>query len=144
MALHRSGRTLGGFGAAVVMVGIAFSLCASTAVAASSLRWSAPRLIDRGAPFGHTVRVDGIACPTVTECVAVDAAGQVLSSIRPQSAAAWTVAPVDRGTQLTGVSCASPFLCAAVDSSGGVLTSASPTGGAGAWTRQAIDPGGRL
>jgi len=82
-----------------------------------------------------------VACPTKSLCVAVDDAGNVLSTKSPNGAAsAWTLARVDPGNSLTGVSCPTAHLCAASDDAGNVLTSTDPTAGASGWTLAHIDP----
>lgn len=64
-------------------------------------------------------------------CVAVDNAGNIVTSTDPSQA--WNVAQADVGNAITGVSCPSVGLCVAVDSAGNVLTSSDPTGGKSAW-----------
>ncbi|HET7311791.1 MAG TPA: hypothetical protein VFJ17_10755 [Mycobacteriales bacterium] len=80
-----------------------------------------------------------VACPSTSLCVAIDAAGDVITSTAPGGdAAAWTTTRInDRG--LEGIACPSSALCVAVDDQGNVLTSTNPTGGAGAWTKANID-----
>jgi hypothetical protein len=92
-----------------------------------------------------------ISCPSTTLCVAVDGAGDVISSPDPTGgAAAWTAAHVDpsptqnntdnAGSVLVrGVSCPSTTLCVAVDAAGNALVSTDPTGGAVAWTITHVD-----
>ena len=58
-------------------------------------------------------------------CVAVDSAGNTVSSINPTGGAGtWSVDPVD-GLSLSSISCASTAICTAVDSWGGVLIGTS-------------------
>src|SRR4029077_8151332 len=65
----------------------------------------------------------GVSCPSSGLCVAVDFAGNVVSSSNPTGgAAAWTVANVDGLNIMTGVSCPSSGLCVAVDQVGNVVT----------------------
>ena len=83
-----------------------------------------------------------IACsPTGTPCVAVDLAGQVLSSADPSGGAGtWTTAIIGIPPILNGpnaVACPSPSLCVAVSGST-VYTSTDPTAGAAAWTRTVL------
>jgi hypothetical protein len=90
----------------------------------------------------------GIACPS-TWCVAVDWAGNVLTSTRPGDPASWTVQAVDPDGTASGgsrsgtVSCPSAALCAAVDGDGNVLTSPDPVHGSG-WQVARVDPGNIL
>src|SRR4051794_24036455 len=96
------------------------------ASAASGLSWSSPRLIDERPPFGHGRSLQGISCPSASLCVAVDRAGNVVSSNDPTGPReAWTVSKVDtsRDEGLTGISCPSVSLCVAVDGAGNVVTS---------------------
>jgi hypothetical protein len=82
----------------------------------------------------------GVACPTTTLCVAVDAAGNAVTSTNPGAgASAWSVSRIDSAHALTGVSCAAAGLCVAVNAAGGVLTSSNPTADAGAWTMNRVD-----
>lgn len=104
------------------------------AVAASSLGWSTPQLIDVG-PSSEAIGLMGVSCTGPSFCVAVDEDGSVLTSTDPAGGAGmWSTAPVDSPNQLTGVSCASTEFCAAVDDAGNVLTSVDPASGIGAWT----------
>jgi WD40 repeat protein len=101
-------------------------------VSSSGGSWSAPVTID-GNP------ITSIACPSSTLCVAVDNAGNVLTSNGGTSA--WTAAAVAPGQALTGVSCPTTTLCVAVGAGGIVLTSTNPGGGAGAWSATSAEPG---
>jgi hypothetical protein len=79
--------------------------------------------------------INGIACPSLTLCVAVDDAGNVVTSTDPSGgAAAWSVASIDAGRSLNAVSCSSVSQCVAVDDAGNELNSINPAGGATAWT----------
>jgi hypothetical protein len=66
--------------------------------------------------------------------VAVDSAGNVLTSTDPASkSAVWTVRSVE-GNSIYGVSCASTSLCVAVDAAGNILTSTDPGAESSTWT----------
>lgn len=81
----------------------------------------------------------GVSCASTALCVAVDAAGNVLTSTDPGSSESmWMIAPVDTHP-LEGISCPSEGLCIAVDDAGNIVSSTKPTGGAGAWTVSSID-----
>jgi hypothetical protein len=80
----------------------------------------------------------GVSCPTDGLCVAVDDAGNVLTSMQPENPGPWAGQHVD-SAPLMDVSCLAGPLCVAVDASGGLLTSTDPAGGAGAWTKVAIN-----
>lgn len=84
----------------------------------------------------------GVSCPTVSLCIAVDGSGDVLSSTDPTGgSSAWKTSGIAPGGVLVGVSCASPSLCIAVGgtfptatSSGGeIFTSTDPAGGGATW-----------
>jgi hypothetical protein len=117
----------------------------STDPAAGAGAWSAATIVKaRG--------LNSVSCPSSSLCVAVDSAGDVLTSTDPAGGAGeWTVTPVDldpRGymgaDDIYTVSCASASMCVAFDFLGNVLSSTDPTGGAGAWTRDALASAGSL
>jgi hypothetical protein len=92
--------------------------------------------------------VTGISCPKVRLCVAIDSAGDVITSSRPAGKGTWVAAHVDSSpnyndgsSALTGISCPSLRPCVAVDYDGNAVTSTSPTGGAAAWSVHLIDNG---
>ena len=91
-------------------------------------------LVDRQAATG-TVALMGISCPSVSLCVAVDSAGNVVTSGKPAGgASAWTVTHVDPEFEgLSAVSCPSVSFCVAVGPHD-VASSTNPAGGASAWT----------
>ncbi len=96
-------------------------MCMSTGVAAAHplFSWSHPQIISRHG-------FEGLACPTAKLCVAVNSAGQALTSTNPAAAKpAWHTTSIDSGTRLLGVSCARS-LCLALDSTS-ILWSTSPT-----------------
>ncbi len=76
----------------------------------------------------------GMACPSASLCVAVDAAGHALTSSSPTTSRSWHAVRVDGRNLFSGLSCPSKSLCVAVDSAGNGVTSTAPTGGAAAWT----------
>ena len=69
-----------------------------------------PKAIDPG----HALTA--IACPSATECVAVDSAGRALQGAPGNHA--WTVEPLPDATALLGVACVSASECVAVDDAG--------------------------
>lgn len=84
--------------------------------------------------------IDAVSCPSVSLCVAADAAGDILSSTNPtRGPTAWSIAPV--GTSIGRVSCPSTSLCVAVDEPDSVLSSTDPTGGANDWTSTQLPSG---
>ena len=105
----------------------------SSALAAGpALTWSAPRKID-----SHGL--NALRCPTATLCIAIDSAGDILTTRTPTTGS-WKSARVDRA--LTALACPSASLCVAVDSNGRILVSRDPAGGARTWTRTAQLAGG--
>jgi hypothetical protein len=76
-----------------------------------------------------------ISCTTGPLCVAVDSAGDVITSKNPAGgASAWTVSYLGLSANLTGVSCTPSATCVATYSSGQMATSPDPAGGSSAWT----------
>jgi hypothetical protein len=76
--------------------------------------------------------VAGVACASESSCIAVDGAGNGLSSSDPTTA--WELATVDTHP-LTAAACPSASLCIAADDRGDLLTAEDPSAGASAWTR---------
>jgi hypothetical protein len=75
----------------------------------------------------------GVSCPSISLCVAVDSAGNVVTSTDPTGAAgAWTTTCRFCRNQCHLVP--HDLLVRCGDDEGNVVTSADPTGGAGAWT----------
>jgi hypothetical protein len=91
-----------------------------------------------------------VSCPSDTLCVAVDHAGNVLTSTDPEAPSpSWKLVtlsdePPFAAAPLTSVSCPAATLCVAVDSNGRAHTSTAPSGGAGAWSVAPVDPGHAL
>jgi hypothetical protein len=124
----------------VVLLAIAGFVLGSSgsARATSQLSWQKVGRIATGG-------LSGVSCPSVSLCVAVDNAGNVLSTTHPTSgASAWPVAHVDGMHRLAGIACPSGSLCVAVDDVGNVLTSTDPAGGARAWTVTYVDDASNL
>jgi hypothetical protein len=124
---------------AVSLAALALGLQPSAASAVGPLSWSAPVSIDPGQSL------TAIFCPSAPPealCVAVDNAGNVLTSTNPAGgASAWQKTNIDGTTPLTAVSCAYEG-CVAVDGLGNLLIGPGPsTGGTGTWKQTAIDPG---
>ncbi len=114
---------------------------------ASALRWSAPVPATYRPPFAQTGSPTGVSCPSGRLCVAVDAAGNVLTATHPTAGlGAWRVVHVSPGLpgyqvpsqNFPAISCPSLRLCVEVDNEG-VVTSTHPTGGAAAWRRVGLD-----
>ena len=98
---------------------------------------------DVGAPIelsGPGAILAGGTCPSPSLCVAVDSAGNVITSTDPEGGtSSWRSSPVDVGRSLSAISCASPDLCVALDSGGNVVTSTKPTAGPHAWKTSHVD-----
>ena len=79
---------------------------------ASPITWAAPVLVDHQPPFAGN-GINGVSCPTTSFCVAVDSAGNVLTSANPTGpATGWTVSNLS-GKGIYGVSCPTTGLCVA-------------------------------
>ena len=117
---------------------LAVALCAagisaSTAQAATPLTWAAPVLSDTSASAALTA----VSCQSLLLCVAVDHAGNVLSTTEATTMA-WSVpASIDATHPPTAISCPATTLCFAVDNHGNLLSSIAPT--SSAWTSAPID-----
>jgi hypothetical protein len=130
--------------AAALMLAV-LAAAPGAALGAAPIGWSAPVITGAGAgPVS-------VSCPSDTLCVAVDPAGELLTSTEPEAAVpAWTVAqlhvppPGSGPAPLSAVSCASATLCVAVDSAGDAYASVQPAAGAGTWSGARIDAGNAL
>ena len=125
-------------------VALAAVLCAagigvSTAQAAAPpLTWAAPVLSDTSASAAFTA----VSCQSLLLCVAVDHAGNVLSTTEATTMP-WSVpASIDATHHLTAVSCPAAALCFAVDDAGNTFSSTAPT--TSTWTLGLIDSGHQL
>ncbi len=117
--------------ALLAVAGVMLGLAGTRASAA--LSWRLAGRIDAGALWG-------VSCPSSSLCVAVNGAGEVVTTRHPAfGRSAWTSAAVDGSNHLAGVSCPSPSLCVAADWAGNVVTSTDPAGGTGAWTVAHVD-----
>jgi len=88
----------------------------------------ATAIVDRGIALDETTgdsenELDGIACPSVRLCVAVDNLGNEVH-FDPRSRRRATAATIDPGSALTAVACPSIHECVAVDLSGRALIGA--------------------
>ena len=89
-------------------------------------------------PRRRVTPINAVSCASASQCVAVDDAGNVLSTSDPTGPSpTWSSVNVDGGHAILGVSCPSVSLCIAVDDAGRVLRSTDPTGPAGAWASPA-------
>ncbi|HET9125338.1 MAG TPA: hypothetical protein VFN65_10675 [Solirubrobacteraceae bacterium] len=117
----------------------AFACAGANAATVAPVSWQSP------VPIGHGSPLTGISCPTSSMCVAVDEAGEVISSTDPRGgSAAWNavaLTPALLVGNLVGVSCATTTMCVAIDANTGqAFSTADPTGGAAAWQATTIEP----
>jgi hypothetical protein len=112
-------------------------VAAPAALTAAPLDWSAPTPIDGQPPYPE---LDGVSCPSAGLCVAVDHAGNVVTSTDPTAGGdAWSTAPLESTgyDRLGGVSCPSSTLCVIGDYAKTLYVSTDPAAGASTWTPQA-------
>jgi hypothetical protein len=109
--------------------------------AGGAAAWTTSHVDDTVTVGGVQSGLTDIACPTASLCVAVDNAGNIVTSAQPTGGASgWNVADVDGTTPLTGVACASGRQCVVVDDTDD-LTSQDPAGGVSAWALTGIGTG---
>jgi hypothetical protein len=116
----------------------AIGVWAGVARADAPLTWTVTNVERVDPSVSVAGEFQGVSCPSVSLCVAVDAAGNIVTSTNPAGgAAAWTSTPTGTN-QLSGVSCApGTTVCVAVgnDTTAGIVVSSTdPTGGAAAWS----------
>jgi hypothetical protein len=105
----------------------------STNPAGGAAAWSAAYVDDTLTSDGSSSQLTGVSCPTTLLCVAVDSAGNIVSSSDPTGgASAWTVWAIG-SAGFTSVTCTSAALCVAV-SPGDLFTSTVPGGGGSDWS----------
>jgi hypothetical protein len=107
--------------------------------AAGAATWSPAESDGNPEAFLPIAEPYGVSCASPSLCVAVDYAGDALSSTDPTGGAGgWNVTWVDGSNDLTAVTCAHAS-CAAVDSAGNVLIPTRPPPRPGAWKKTPID-----
>jgi hypothetical protein len=104
-----------------------------------SVVWASPVHADDEPPFADLTPITGVSCPSTGLCIAVDGAGDILSSTDPTGGTGAWARAASVANRLTGVSCPSAELCVAIGG-GSIATSTDPTGGAGAWTVTKVLP----
>ncbi|MEA2315663.1 MAG: alpha-galactosidase, partial [Solirubrobacteraceae bacterium] len=109
----------------------------AAAHAAPPLGWSPTGQIDSSG-------LSSVSCSSEALCVAVDHAGNALSTSDPNSLVPSWSAPssIDPGASLNSLACAAPSTCVAVDGLGAALASTNPR--EGGWSRIPIDGGRTL
>ena len=85
------------------------------------------------------VPLDGVSCPSLSLCAAVDDIGNVLTSTNPSSGSPSGSIVQATGPTLLSITCPTTTRCVATDVSGDVVTSTNPTGGSSAWTTTNVD-----
>jgi len=90
----------------------------------------------------RNLSLEGISCPSPTLCLAVDQAGNVLSSTKPDGGAGtWRTTKIDGADQFVAISCApNSTFCAAVDVTGHLSVSSQASSDAAAWHTVLLDP----
>jgi hypothetical protein len=128
---------------AAVLFGVVLMLVAAGTVNASralAFTWSpAVQVDDAHLGYGAQAAISGLSCPSASICVAIDTAGNVLTSTDPTAAAPWSLSAADPGNGFSAVSCASTSLRVAL--AGGVVNG-NPV--ADSWTRAEVDPSAGL
>jgi hypothetical protein len=114
------------------------NLATSTNPLGAASSWRVTHVDGRRQVTGDSADLSGVACPSVSLCVAVDDAGDVLSSVDPAGGrAAWKLVRLrglgEASPGYSDVACASVSACFAVEN-GTILTSTNPTGDSSAWT----------
>jgi hypothetical protein len=126
-----------------VALGTMIVSAADAAKVRGPIRWSAPRLVENGPPFGVRAAIDGVACPTATTCVGAGRGGAILT-LTPSATGVRVDASrtgLAGAAGLAGISCPSGSLCVAH----GVQTlvvSSDPTALRSRWRRVAPAPPG--
>jgi hypothetical protein len=111
----------------------------STAASADVLWWRPAVVIDPLAASAVTYQ-SSITCPSVSLCVATDAAGDVVTSTHPAGGAStWTAVHL---SDVAPMACPSVSLCVGFDGgTGNVIASNDPAAGAAAWSVSHVDSG---
>ncbi len=110
----------------------AVSLSLAATATAATVAWRQAGEVDAKGPVG-------LACPSASLCLAVDAAGNAVTSTSPATgASSWKASAIDSGAALTAVSCPSTQLCVATDGSGRVLTTEDPADPRATWQPVAL------
>jgi len=135
--------------AALALAALLALACAGPGRAAAAERppfWSGAIPIDPGT--GSTGEFTGLSCTSASVCVALDAAGNLLTTTNPSGVGGeWTRTHLEGAEQPENftrgeASCASSTLCVFVGGPvGGVFASTDPLGGPSAWTQETIDVG---
>ena len=107
----------------LALIVVTLAAAAVPATAEAALSWSGPIAVDVGA--GNVI--EAVACPSASQCTAVDGSGQEVT-FDPGSPGASTPVEIDPGSDpespnsLAGVACPSAAQCTAVDQEGDEVT----------------------
>jgi hypothetical protein len=121
-----------------VAVDMSGNAVTSSDPAVDSSKWTV-RHIDRDVTTNGTqAALEDVSCPSTSLCVAVDTAGNALTSTDPTAGpAAWTANDVAGTNGLSAVACPARSLCVAGGSSD-ITVSRAPAAGVRAWATSAI------
>ncbi|MFZ0040155.1 MAG: hypothetical protein WAK93_02530 [Solirubrobacteraceae bacterium] len=104
----------------------------SPVLASGPLVWAAPVRVDANP-------IEGLSCPSVSLCVAVDNHGRAVDSTSPLAGGkGWESVDTDGSNFLAAVSCPARNLCVAVDGAGNIATTDAP-GAASDWAVGHVD-----
>jgi hypothetical protein len=114
-----------GLAVAAAILGLC-ALGTSAALAQAPLAWQAPTGSDSSSP--GALGITAVSCQSSSLCVAVDDAGDVLSTTSPATGVWGTPGEIyPSASHLTGVSCPSATFCIATGKAGDAYSSATPT-----------------
>jgi hypothetical protein len=99
--------------ALIMLVALCAMACWLPATSLAQLSWSTPAAIDAN---GHQT-LAAVACPTATQCTAVDQSGQQVT-FNPASPGTPTPTSIDPNSVLNAIACVSADQCTAIDQTG--------------------------
>src|ERR1700693_5956237 len=135
-------RLFGRLAVGVAVFGLGLAVCGSGG-GCGTLAGPLPVLIDHQPPFGSPTAIIAVSCASPSICVAVDEAGNALTSTDPAGGpSTWRRFEISGlgAIPASGVLCVSASFCI-VGGYGVVATSRNPTAGKGAWTVKHINHG---
>lgn len=122
-----------------VAVDMSGNAVTSTDPATASPTWTVSNVDRDLTPGGAQAELEDVSCPSVSLCVAVDSAGNALTSTNPTGgSAAWTANDVAGTTALSAVACPTASMCVAAGTAA-IAVSKAPTAGVQAWSTSSID-----
>lgn len=108
---------------------VAVTACALSVVDAAGAASVSAHSASSSGNSGPSTETAHLACPSTSECLAIDAAGKMFASTNPSKNSRWTATSIPKGYSVSAVACASASVCVAIDNAGDVLTSSRPAGG---------------